>query len=178
MKYSTLFLDRDGVINRRLPGQYISNPESFEFLPTVIQALKQLRKKFDYLIIITNQQGVGKELMTWEQLETVHEYMKQELLKSNVKIDAIYTCTELAGQDYNCRKPNPIMGLQAKRDFPKIDFSASFMVGDSVSDIEFGQGLGMLTALIPDKEEEADLYKDIKPDYRVKDLLEFAGKIK
>ena len=176
-KFPFLFLDRDGVINRRLPGQYVQSIEEFKFLPGVLDALPRLSKKTDKIIIVTNQQGVGKELMTYEQMEQVHEYMQQQIEKKGGRVDAIFSCTELASDTNNCRKPSPAMGIYAKKKFPNINFSKSLMVGDSASDIQFGQALGMKTVLMQGKEEEADMLSTINPDFtlqefsRILDLL-------
>jgi len=176
-KFPFLFLDRDGVINRRLPGQYVQSIEEFKFLPGVLDALPRLSKKTDKIIIVTNQQGVGKELMTYEQMEQVHVYMQQQIEKKGGRVDAIFSCTELASDTNNCRKPSPAMGIYAKKKFPNINFSKSLMVGDSASDIQFGQALGMKTVLMQGKEEEADMLRTINPDFtlqefsRILDLL-------
>jgi histidinol-phosphate phosphatase family protein len=164
-KFPFLFLDRDGVINRRLPGQYVQSIEEFKFLPGVLDAFPRLSKKTDKIIIVTNQQGVGKELMTYEQLDEVHQYMQQQIEKKGGRVDAIFSCTELASDTNNCRKPSPAMGIYAKKKFPQINFSRALMVGDSASDIQFGQALGMKTVLMQGKEEEDELRSSIRPDY-------------
>jgi len=165
-KFPYLFLDRDGVINKRLPGQYVKSNEQFEFMPGVLDAFSKLARQTDKIIVITNQQGVGKELMTYEELDAVHQYMQTEIGKHGGRIDAIFSCTELSEDNNNCRKPSPAMGLWAKKKFPKIDFSKSLMVGDSASDIQFGQALGMHTVWMEGKEEdEAELIK-LKPDFK------------
>ena len=139
----TLFLDRDGVLNRRLVDDYVKTPWEFEWLPGVIPALKHLRPRFRRMIVVTNQQGVGKGLMSAEDLATIHRRMNAQATAAGVPFDGVYTCTALAAERDACRKPSPGMGLAAQRDYPDIDFAKSIMVGDSPSDMDFGRGLGM-----------------------------------
>ena len=159
----TLFLDRDGVINRRLPGAYVNCVEDFEFLEGVLEAIAAFSKVFGRIIVVTNQQGIGKGLMTVEQLDVVHQEMLTSIEKAGGHIDAIYFCPDLRSQKDNSRKPNPSMALEAQKDFPEIDFKKSVMIGDSVSDILFGNRLEMKTIFIETNEEEV---------LKIKQLLE------
>jgi histidinol-phosphate phosphatase family protein len=154
----TLFLDRDGVINRRIPDAYINHWDDFRFARGAEIALRKLSQQFARLIIITNQQGIAKKIMTVAQLEQIHAQMLQVLQTQGVQIAAIYYCGDLKHKVNNCRKPAPAMGLQAKADFPTIDFQKSIMVGDSISDLQFGRNLGMQTVLITSKKEEVALW--------------------
>ncbi len=144
----TLFLDRDGVINRRKFGGYITKPSEFEFLPGVLDSLSFFTSIFNIIIIITNQQGIAKGIMSEDELIDLHKYMNGEIVKNNGNIDAIYYCTDLSDAYNNCRKPSIKMAQKAKNDFPAIDFTKSIMVGDSISDIEFGNNSGMKTIFI------------------------------
>jgi histidinol-phosphate phosphatase family protein len=134
--YDTLFLDRDGVINKLRPNDYVKKWEEFEFLPGVFKALTKWAKQFKYIIVVTNQRGVGKGMMSEEDLSLVHANMINEIEKHGGRIDKIYYCTSLIDDDLN-RKPNIGMAIQAKQDFPDIDFSRSLMIGDSESDMQF-----------------------------------------
>ncbi|MCB9246014.1 MAG: HAD-IIIA family hydrolase [Flavobacteriales bacterium] len=139
----TLFLDRDGVLNRRKIDDYVRSVEEFEFLPGVLEALKDANSIFGRIVVVTNQQGVGKGLMTEQDLNRIHSFMKNEVERAGGRIDAIYTCTALAAAKDPCRKPNTGMGLQARSEFPEIEFERSLMIGDSISDLEFAQNLNM-----------------------------------
>ena len=139
----TLFLDRDGVLNRRLVDDYVKHPGEFEWLPGVRDALVELRRRFARVVVVTNQQGVGKGLMTVADLAAVTERMEEEAAAVGVRFDGVYVCTALARDNDPCRKPGTGMALQARRDFPEIDFTRSIMVGDSPSDMAFGNKLGM-----------------------------------
>lgn len=151
----TLFLDRDGVINKRLMGDYVKRVEDFIFLPGAKEAIKQFSSVFGKIFVVTNQQGIGKGLMTHEDLRKVHEQMLEELKALDARIDAVYYCPALASENAACRKPNTGMAEQAKKDFPEIDFNKSLMVGDSPSDIEMGKRLAMQTAFIGAEEERS-----------------------
>lgn len=174
--YHHLFLDRDGVINQRLPGAYVQDPRQFTFLPGVVEALRMLRAVFSRIVVVTNQQGIGKGLMTDQQLQMVHRYMRMHLAEAGVELDGIYWCPELASQPGNCRKPAPTLAHQARADWPDIEFSQSIMVGDSRSDIEFGARLNMLTVLVETKTEEQGQWAAIADliHYRCSSLWAFA----
>lgn len=164
----TLFLDRDGVINVRIIDGYVTKIEEFEFLPNVIEALKIFKEKFKYIIVATNQQGVGKGIMKFEDVETVHQFMVQQVAENGGKIDKVYFCPQLKSVPDNYRKPSPKMAYFAKNDFPDIDLSKSIMIGDMNSDIEFGKNAGMKTIFIGDNE------LNLTPDDRFETLYDFA----
>jgi D-glycero-alpha-D-manno-heptose 1-phosphate guanylyltransferase len=168
----TIFLDRDGVINQRIPGSYVKNTEEFIFLPGAIEAVKKLSGTFVRIIVVTNQQGIGKGLITEEQADEVNSFMISEITKAGGRIDRVYVCPALASAENNCRKPNPNMAIQAQKDFPEIDFHKSIMIGDSISDMKFGQNLGMKTILISSKEEEKIENCSISVDWRIEGLGE------
>ena len=172
--YRYLFLDRDGVINKRIEG-YVDKWENFEYTEGALKSIVRFSKHFDRIIVVTNQQGVGKELMSQEQLDELHELLNASIAEAGGRIDAIYACTELKSDNNNCRKPSPAMGLWAKRQFPEIDFSKSIMVGDSISDIEFGENLGMLTVLVAGKDEELEIAKTLNVGKRIKKLSDLAS---
>ena len=167
----TLFLDRDGVINVRIMDGYVTKTEEFEFLPNVIDAFKIFKNKFKRIIVVTNQQGVGKGIMTIEDVERVHKYMLQQIENQGGKIDKVYFCPQLKSEVDNYRKPSPQMAYFAKNDFPEIDLSKSIMVGDMNSDVEFGMNAGMKTVFIGDNELK------LIPDSRYDSLYDFAKMI-
>ena len=146
----TLFLDRDGVINTELPADYVKHWGEFQFEPGALNAIATCSKIFGYIIIVTNQRGIGAGLMTEGDLHFIHEKMLEEIEKSGGRIDAIFHCSDV-DRTSSRRKPHPYMGLQAKEQFPAIDFKKSIIAGNSLSDMEFGVGLGMKTVFIDDK---------------------------
>lgn len=144
----TLFLDRDGVINRWLPGDYVRTWDQFAFLPGILESLRKWAERFKHILIVSNQRGVGKGKMSQEELDSVHARMLDEIRRAGGRIDAIYTCSEL-DKDHPMRKPQTGMFAQACRDFPDITPERSVMLGDAESDREFAANCGMPFVLMP-----------------------------
>ncbi len=144
----TLFLDRDGVLNRKIDGDYVRDLSQFEWLPGVKESLVKLSRVFGRIIIVSNQQGVGKKLMTLKDVETIHDSIVKTVHDLGGRIDQIYFAPQLKEENSAMRKPGTGMALQAREDFPDINFSKSVMVGDSMSDMEFGRNAGMKTVFI------------------------------
>lgn len=143
----TLFLDRDGVINVEKYQDYIYNWDEFVFHDGVKDALRYLSAKFKRIIIITNQRGVGRELMTEEDLISIHNQMLTEIEAAGGRINKIYYC--IANElDHPNRKPNPGMYHEAKKDYPDIEPKKSLMVGNTLSDMQFGRNAGMHTVFV------------------------------
>ena len=149
----TLFLDRDGVINKKLDGDYVKTIDEFEFLPNALEAIKLFSSRFHRVVIVTNQQGISKRLMTEDDLHKVHQHLLQEVQNFGGRIDAIYHAPHLAEENSIMRKPNIGMALKAKEEFPSIDFKKSIMVGDSISDMEFAKNSNMFAVLIGQSEK-------------------------
>lgn len=154
----TLFLDRDGVINHRIVGDYVKKKEEFIFLPGVLEAITKFSTLFGAIFVVTNQQGIGKKTMTESNLSEIHDYMHSEIQKAGGKLTKVYYAPNMASEESQMRKPNPGMGLLAKAEFSFVDFEKSLMVGDSNSDIHFGTNLGMKTVKIGERSVEADFY--------------------
>lgn len=140
-----LFLDRDGVVNTRIMDGYVRRWAEFEFVPGVLDALRTLAAWAPHIVVVTNQQGVGKGLMTPLDLEDVHERMRRAVADAGGRIDEILSCPHLADDDCECRKPKTGMAESYLNAHPEIDASLSVMVGDTDSDIEMGRRLGALT---------------------------------
>ena len=138
----TLFLDRDGVLNRHLLGDYVRTPEMWEWMPGMLQALALWARKFRRIVLVTNQRGVGKGVMTDAQLAKVHAHMMEGVLEAGGRIDLILTCTAVEDSDPR-RKPNPGMFYEACALFPDIEAPSSVMLGDAPSDAAFAQNCGM-----------------------------------
>jgi len=161
----TLFLDRDGVINDEKHMAYVNTWEEFIFYPGVKQAIKIFSEKFGLVFIMTNQRGVAKGLTKLEDLEIIHSNMLDELKAAGGRIDKIYFCTDMENTSPN-RKPNPGMGLLAKKEFPQIDFAKTIMIGNTIGDMEFGRNLGIVTNIfLP------TTYPNIKVQHPMVDLV-------
>ena len=144
----TLFLDRDGVINKKIENNYVRKWDEFEFLPGVLEAIKIFSNTFGRIIVVTNQQGIAKERMTEDELTQIHEQMVKEIEKNGGRIDAIFYAPYLKEINHIDRKPNVGMALKAKKKFPEINFKKAIIAGDSQSDMEMGARMNMIKILI------------------------------
>ena len=143
--FDTLFLDRDGVINKKLEARYVRNFSEFEFINGALEALSELTNIFKRIIIVTNQQGISKGIMSEEDLFGLHSEMLDKISESTGRIDKIYYCPHLADSNCDCRKPRTGMIEQAIIDFPEIIIEKSYLIGDSDSDIEAGEAMNLKT---------------------------------
>lgn len=147
MKSKAIFFDRDGVINERIVGGYVKSWDEFHFLPDVGETLKEIKDRGYIAIIISNQRGVGLELMSENDLNKIHSLMQKELVEGyGVEFDDIIYCAD-ASDDSTRRKPSPSMLLEAQKKFD-IDMPISWMIGDTSSDIEAGIRAGTKTAFL------------------------------
>lgn len=156
-----LFLDRDGVLNKHLPGDYVRTWDMWEWLPGVLQTMPQLAQRYSRIFLISNQQGVGKGLMTEDDLAHIHRRMMSDIQAAGGRIDAIYTCTELEAAHSPNRKPETGMALQAQLDFPEVDFTRSVMVGDNVTDMLFARNAQMRAVYITKNNPVPEVVRDI-----------------
>lgn len=159
-KNKAVFLDRDGVINKKRINDYVKCWEEFLFLPGVKEAIKLLNQAQFKVIIITNQAGVGKGLVKEEQLQLIHQQMLDELKEYGAHIDGIYYCPHLPEDNCNCRKPKTGMLEQAEKDF-NIDFKNSYLIGDEDKDVEAGQKMGCKTYMVNKDKNLLQIIKEI-----------------
>jgi len=171
---TTLFLDRDGVINLRTPGNYIKSPNEFRPTEGLGEAMRLLSEKFGRIIVVTNQAGIGKGLMTELELHSVHQKMYTFVEAYGGRIDRAYYCPHRADSGCTCRKPATGMAWLALEDFPDINFEDAWMVGDSVSDMEFAQKLNIRPVLIRGKIEDIGALSKLDIPHKFDSLLAFA----
>jgi D-glycero-D-manno-heptose 1,7-bisphosphate phosphatase len=144
----TVFLDRDGVINGKMPeGQYVTGWQHFELLPGVPETIARLNQTGLRVLVVTNQRGISLGLYTAQDVEAIHIQLQQTLASHGAHIDGFYFCPH-GKHECNCRKPLPGLFEQAQAQFPEIEPATSLIIGDSLSDIEFGRNLGMRTIFI------------------------------
>ncbi|MBR3829314.1 MAG: HAD family hydrolase [Bacteroidales bacterium] len=148
---TALFLDRDGVINQRIVDGYVTRPDDFLFIDGVLEAMAIFARHFDRIFVVTNQQGIGKGLMTEADLQAVHSYMLQQVQDAGGRIDRIYHCPTLKSEHSFMRKPSIGMALRARRDYSDVVLHRSVMVGDMESDMLFGRRARMQTVLVDDQ---------------------------
>ncbi len=174
------FLDRDGVINRNAPdGGYTTRWEDFHFLPGVSEAIALLNRHNFLVIVVTNQRGVAKGLLSLATLEEIHTKMTAQLAATGARIDAIYFCPHGADQPCSCRKPSPGMLITAAQDH-HISLPNSWMLGDSASDTEAGSQAGCKTIRItsdPIAPQAANVGHNVAADFSADSLLSAVQKV-
>ena len=173
-----IFLDRDDTLNED-PG-YLNDPLKLRLLPHVVEGLGRLQAAGYHFIILTNQSGVGRGLITHDQLDAVHRRLCAILEGHGITILDIFSCLHHPDEDCNCRKPKPDLLRQACERFPDIDLKHSWVIGDRLRDIAIGE------AGLPQHQRVAGILVGHKDDdmaapdnlrYRVADLNEAADRI-
>ncbi len=143
-----VFLDRDGVLNRKRPeGEYVTRWSEFEWLPGSVEAVARMNRAGLTLILVSNQRAIALGLLDEAELEEIHGKMQAELAQHGGHLDAIYHCPHDYGQ-CSCRKPDIGLFQQARLRFPEAGPEASVVIGDSLPDIEAGKRLGMKTIFL------------------------------
>jgi D-glycero-D-manno-heptose 1,7-bisphosphate phosphatase len=143
-----IFLDRDGVTNRKLPeGQFVRCWRDFEFLPGVESAIAALNRSGRHIIVISNQRGIALGLYTRADVETLHMKLQEHMAEHGAHIDAFYYCPHDRNQ-CDCRKPKTGLFEQVFRVFPEASAQNSIVIGDSITDIQAARTLGLLAIFI------------------------------
>ena len=165
----TVFLDRDGVINRSPPNMgYVRKWSEFSFIPNAKKAIRELTENGYRIIIVTNQSGIQRGLYSEESLADIHSRMVTEINKTGGAIDAVYYCPHHPDAGCECRKPKTGMLMRAA-DEHNIELSNAYLIGDSVTDIQAGQRAGTRTFLVLTGlgQESYYYYINVKSDWRV-----------
>lgn len=137
-----LFIDRDGVINKNAAEhEYITQVKDFHFNPGIFKLLKSYQDKNFEIIVITNQRGVARKMLSFKKLTDIHEYMKMRLARCGIKIFDIFVCPH-QNNACNCRKPKPGLLMRACKRY-KIDLSKSILISDSYKDVLMGKNFGI-----------------------------------
>jgi histidinol-phosphate phosphatase family protein len=142
------FIDRDGTINVQ-PAEhtYLSSVEDLEILPGAMEGMKALADCGFALAIASNQRGVGRGLISMEDVDAIDAEIRRLLAPTGAEIAGSYYCPHLNDDDCDCRKPRPGLLLRAAEDLD-LDLGASWMIGDSATDIEAGTAAGCRTAYL------------------------------
>ena len=172
----TLFLDRDGVINHQNMDGYILTWGEFIFYEGVLEAMSIFKKQFQHTFVVTNQRGVGKGHMSENDLDNIHDQMQRSIEIAGGNIKKVYFCSDIESTSEG-RKPNVGMALQAKDEFPDIDFKKSIMVGNSISDMEFGRNIGATTVFLTTTNDTVTI-ADERIDFVFSSLIDFAKAFK
>lgn len=172
MSKRAAFLDRDGTVVEEV--NYLTRDEQLRLEPGAAGAMRRLREAGYLLILITNQSGVARGMLTEEELARVHRRLGEMLSAVGAELDGTYYCPHLPGAevgeydlDCACRKPKPGMILKAAEEHG-VDLAASVMFGDSERDVESGKEAGCRAVLI----HHGDEPEETRADYSAKDLAE------
>ena len=171
-----VFLDRDGVINEP-PGAagYVLRWEAFRFRAGALSMLAELATMGYRLVVITNQQGVGKGLIDPGELERIHANMSAEIERHGARIDGIFTCPHLEAEGCDCRKPKPGLIYDALEELGyEVDLDGSWFIGDSATDIQAGTAAGLRTLFVGGPSRYA---VDPSPTLRVEKVSEVPGSV-
>jgi D-glycero-D-manno-heptose 1,7-bisphosphate phosphatase len=143
-----VFLDRDGVLNRKLPeGAYVTDWSQFQWLPGAVEAIARMNRAGMTVILVSNQRGIALGLYSEAKLELIHSNMRSHLAQHGARVDAIYYCPHDVGE-CQCRKPDIGLFEHACEDFPQASAHNSVVIGDALSDIQAGKRMGMRTIFI------------------------------
>jgi len=177
MKRPAVFLDRDGTINEQVG--YVNHPDRFWLLPGVGRAIALLNQAKVPVIVVTNQAGAARGYFPESLIAVLHEKMHRLLSVYGAHIDGLYYCPHHPSSsiadlaiECECRKPKPGMLLQAATEH-HVDLVRSYMVGDRVNDVTFGQGVGAkgILVLTGYGKGEQQHFSELKPDFVASNLL-------
>ncbi len=140
-----VFLDRDGTLNESVG--YVNHESRFHLYPWAVDAVRLIREEGHLAVVVTNQSGVGRGYFSRALVEKLHQKMQARLTEAGCPLDGIYTCPHRPDGGCACRKPRPGMLLRA-RDELGIDLSRSWIVGDTISDLQAGWSAGARAALV------------------------------
>lgn len=149
MTEAAVFLDRDGVINRRRLD-HVRSWADFEFLPGSLDGLREITRVGVPVVVVTNQSVVGRGMLSEADLGAIHKRMRSAISAAGGRIDAIYACLHVPGSGCDCRKPAPGLLLRAAAEL-ELQIETSVMVGDSASDVEAAQAAGCTAILVADE---------------------------
>jgi D-glycero-D-manno-heptose 1,7-bisphosphate phosphatase len=172
---TAVFLDRDGVINQNRDGDYVRIWQEFAFLPGSREAIQRLLKEDIPIIVISNQAGVGKGLVSDATVQEINRRLVAQTSVADRKISAVYYCPHRVEDGCQCRKPKPGMLLMAAAEWD-LDLTRCYLVGDAMSDIEAGSAVGCTTFLVKTGRGGKALQQrqnwKIQPDFIVEDLAQ------
>jgi histidinol-phosphate phosphatase family protein len=155
-----VFVDRDGVINEVIPNGYVTSTEMARLIPGAAKAIGLLNSSGFKVIVVSNQQCVGKGIITQSELDAITEHIRREVARDGGEIHAFHYCPHLAADNCDCRKPKPGLLVRAQREYA-IDLPSTYLIGDAPSDIEAARRAGcrailVKTGLYPDSGRACD----------------------
>lgn len=157
-----VFFDRDGTLIT--DAGYPNNPNQVELIPEAIPALKKLQEQGFLLVVISNQSGIGRGMITPEEALLVHNRFLEVFIEQGIQFTAAYYCPHTPEEQCPCRKPSPEMLLQAQQEHD-INLQHSYMIGDKRSDIEAGKRAGCKGILYQTPDQQKKLETNAEPDF-------------
>ena len=159
MARAVIFLDRDGTLN--VDKGFVHRVQDWEFTERAPEALRDLREAGYAIALVTNQSGIGRGYFTLDDVQILHEYVQQRLAQHGVRLDAIAVCPHAPDGSCPCRKPRTGMARQIEAQLPEpIAYHRSWVIGDKLSDLEFGRALGAQVALLRSPYWDEDQLQD------------------
>jgi D-glycero-D-manno-heptose 1,7-bisphosphate phosphatase len=174
MTIKTIFLDRDGVINKEV--NYLHNIDDFEFIDGVFEACRHFQKLGYEIIIITNQSGIARGYYTEYDYQLITKWMLDQFEERNVKILDVFHCPHGPDSSCDCRKPKPGMLLQAIDQYG-IDMKRSWMIGDKDVDIKAANATIIQNTILVKSGHPIDL-KNSKTEYVLDYIKQFKAVIR
>jgi D-glycero-D-manno-heptose 1,7-bisphosphate phosphatase len=165
-----VILDRDGTIV--VDRHYLADPAGLEFLPGAVEGLRALHEQGHRLVLITNQSGIGRGLLSLPQLEAIHARLRQMMREAGAPLEAIYFCPHAPEEGCECRKPRSELFWRAAAELAFAP-SDAVVVGDKASDVEFGRRVGARTILIA-----PEALPGLEPDAVAGDLVQAAQAVR
>lgn len=175
MAHQVVFIDRDGPIN--VDHGYVGHKDKWEFSPGALEGMKLLAENGYILAVVTNQSGIAQGMYSEDDMQALHEHMKTEAAKAGATITTVAFCPHGRDSICECRKPKAGMAKQIEAQIGPIDYGASWIIGDKIADIQFGQTKGMKTALMRSRYWTEAEAAEVKPDLIVDSLLDAAQQI-
>ena len=160
-----VFLDRDGVINKKIEDGYVLKWSEFEFLPQVAEAIKLLNDRHIPVYLISNQSAVNRGYMSRQDLDAINQRMLQELAAQGAQIADMFICPHRPDEQCDCRKPKTGLFKQAAAKY-RIDFTGSWFIGDTESDMAAGRQAGCRTYLLKQSENLIEAVRKILADWQ------------
>ena len=168
----TVFLDRDGTINRKPPeGEYVTSPEGFVFVPGAVEALRLLSGAGARIVVVTNQRGIALGRMTEDDLAAIHRRMLLDLEAAGARVHAVYHCPHDIGT-CACRKPATGLFERAAAEHPGLTWDRSVMIGDSASDLQAASRLGIRGVMVATQDTGIE---DVCADAFADSIIDAAG---
>ncbi len=185
MPSKVVFLDRDGTIIE--DKNFLKTPDEIEFIPGSVQAIRILRNLGYKIVVISNQSGIGRGILTEKMVREVNDCLLRRLKEKEAPVDALYFCPHHRDNNCSCRKPKTGMPQKAAQEL-KLNLKNAVVIGDKLTDVELGKNMGAKTVLVLTGygSKELDKLREINdnfagsmgPDFVAENLLEAANWLK